>query len=162
MDSRKWCDSMWLQAVLQDFLSIPGFLDPSPPFSLELPEPSSLPSSSILPLTWTGYTQWLELHHTLTLAAHSHTCTQTHAYTHTMHTHMHIHTCTHVHTHTLTCTHTSHTHIHTHTHRTHRLLKRGKPEVSGAARMVNMLQSVPHDIKMEEEEEGREEGSGIC
>ena len=79
-----------------------------------------------------------------------------------MHTHMHIHTCTHVHTHTLTCTHTSHTHMHTHTHRTHRLLKRGKPEVSGAARMVNMLQSVPHDIKMEEEEEGREEGSGIC
>ena len=31
--------------------SIPGFPDPSPPFLLELPEPSSLPSSSVLPLT---------------------------------------------------------------------------------------------------------------
>jgi len=59
-------------------------------------------------------------------------------------------------------THITHTHAHTHTCRTRRLLKRGKSEVSGAARVVNMLQSVPHGIKMELEEEGREEGSGIC
>ena len=92
----------------------------------------------------------------------THTHTHKHMHTHTPCTHTctytHAHMCTHTHSHA----HTHHTHTCTHTHRTHRLLKRGKPEVSGAARMVNMLQSVPHDIKMEEEEEGREEGSGIC
>jgi len=54
-------------------ISIPGFPDPSPPFSLELPEPSSLPTSSILPTSSKSCkTAWrhMEAHHFLESIIH--------------------------------------------------------------------------------------------
>ena len=87
--------------------------------------------------------------HTCTYTHHTHVHAHTHMHTHT-HTHTHVHTHTHMHTHTHTPVHT-HTHTHMQAHNTHTCThthtgsvgcwNAGKPEVSGAARMVNMLQS---------------------
>ena len=94
-----FCTAKWLHLC-----SSTAGVDPAP---LGDEQDSEVDNAMVRCVGWTGYIQWLELHHTLTLAPRSHTCTHTCIHTHHAHTH---HTCTH------TCTYTHHTHVHAHTH----------------------------------------------